>query len=269
MTTPRTDNEDVLLERCDALAIIRINRPHVGNAVGPATMRLLCEKLDEAIEDTSVRVIMLGHRGKHFLSGADFAFLEDLTKTSTGKARDDIYRYFQGASRRLHLCPKPTIAAVGGAAITVGCELAIACDFRIVTPTALFQQSWMRMGLLPPLGGLKALPALVGLGMAKEMVLRMRPVKGEEAVRIGLATELVADADALEPRALQIAEELAVLPPLAYAAAKEGLRRGLEGTFDESWASTLLAQTLLIGSDDFREGFAAVQANRAPQFSGR
>jgi enoyl-CoA hydratase/carnithine racemase len=269
VTTVEISNEAVLLERRGNIAYIRMNRPEVGNAVVPATMRLLCQKLDEAIEDPSVRVLILGHNGKHFLAGADFTFLQDLTQSTTHKAHEEIYRWFQGASRRLHLCTKPTIAAVGGAAITVGCELAVACDFRVVTPEAVFQQSWMRMGLIPPLGGLKVLPALVGYGLAKEMVLRMRPVKGEEAVRTGLASELVSDLTQLEERALSIAQELAALPPLAYAAAKEGLRRGLESSFDEGWSHSLLAQAQLIGSQDFQEGVAAAAQRRTPTFSGR
>jgi len=259
---------DVLVERKGTTAYLRLNRPEVGNAVGPATMKRLCEALDEVIDDSGVRAIVLGHNGKHFLAGADFAFLKALTSTAAVDVKRDIYRYFQGAARRLHLCPKPTVAAVGGSAITVGCELALACDFRVVTPEAVFQQSWIRVGLLPPLGGMKLLPAMVGYGLAKEMILRARAIRGEEALRVGLATELVAQPE-LEARAFALAEELGAMAPLAYAAAKEELRRGLDVSLEDSWAGSLQAQTLLIGSQDFREGFAAVSERRPAAFVGR
>lgn len=258
----------VVVERRGAVAYLKINRPGASNAATPASMRQLCMALDEAIEDDSVCAIVLGHVGKHFIAGADFGFLERLTETSTADVRREIYEYFQGAAKRIHLCPKPTVAAVGGAAITVGCELATACDFRIVTPAAMFQQSWLRVGLIPPLGGLKLLPSLVGYGVAKDMILRGRQVRGEEAVALGLATTMVAPEE-LESAAYAFATELSVVAPMAYGAAKEGLRRGLESSFDESWAANLLAQSLLIGSADFREGVTAVREQRKPVFKGR
>jgi enoyl-CoA hydratase/carnithine racemase len=259
---------DITVERQGPVAFMRINRPQVANAVGPAAMQALCAALDTAIADDGVKAIVLGHTGKHFMAGADLAFLESLKKASGEAVRSDIYQHFQGAAKRLHLCPKPTIAAIGGAAITVGCELALACDFRLVTCAAVFQESWIRLGLIPPLGGLKVLPALVGLGVARDMVLRARAINGQEAVALGLATELV-EPDALEARALELACELAAMAPLAYRSAKEGLRRGADGSLDESWATNLLAQSLLIGSADFREGVTAVQERRAPVFTGR
>lgn len=258
----------VLVEREGATAYVRMNRPEIGNAVGPATMKRLCEVLDEVIEDPTVRAIVLGHTGRHFIAGADFAFLGALTQMSATEVRRDIYQHFQGAARRLHLCPKPTVAAIGGAAITVGCELALACDFRVVTPDSVFQQSWIRVGLLPPLGGLKILPSIVGYGLAKEMILRARPIKGEEALKVGLASELVA-ADELESRAKALAGDLATMAPLAYAASKEELRRGMESSLEDSWEHSLTAQTRLIGSADFREGLQAVTGQRKPNFTGR
>jgi len=260
--------DDVLVERVDDIAYVRMNRPSVSNAMGPTAMQRLCQALDGVIGDPEVRAIVLGHTGKHFLAGADFAFLEDLTRSASLEGMGQIYEWFQGAAKRLHLCRKPTVAAVGGAAITVGCELAIACDFRVVTERAVFQESWIRVGLIPPLGGFKVLPALVGMDLARKMILRAQPVSGAEAVAAGLASELVPP-EVLESRAIALARELAALPPLTYNASKEGLRRGLESSLDESWAHNLLAQGMLLGSEDFREGVTAVRQRRAPVFKGR
>jgi enoyl-CoA hydratase/carnithine racemase len=109
---------------------------------------------------------------------------------------------------------------------------------------------------------------MVGWQMAKEIMLRMRPVKGEEAVRIGLATELVAEAER-EPRALALARELADLPPLAFRAMKEGLWQGLQASFEDSWATAVLNQAMLLRSEDFGEGLSAVRGQRSPLFNGR
>ena len=263
-----SDHSSVILERQGSIAIIRMNRPEISNAASVANMARLCELLDEAIGDPAVKAIVMSHVGRHFIAGADFAFLEDLKTTEGAEVRDKIYTHFQGAAKRLHLCAKPTVAAIGGAAITVGCELAIACDFRIVTEHALFQQSWIKMGLIGPLGSMKLLPQIVGWAMAKDMMLRARAVRGAELVSTGLATELV-DEDNRETRAIALAKELAALPQLSYRATKDGLWQGLQTGFEDSWAVNLLSQSLLIGSQDFREGVDAVQAKRSPSFTGR
>lgn len=252
----------------DGLAIVRFNRPNQSNAVSPPVMMRLCHTLDEVTADPGVEAIVLSHVGKHFVAGAEFEWLETLSGATMPQIRDDIYQWFLGAAKRVHTCPKPVVAAIGGAAITVGFELAIAADFRIVSEKAHFQQSWIRLGLIGPLGSLKLLPTMVGWQMTKEIMLRMRAVKGEEAVRIGLATELVTE-DEREPRAVALARELADLPPLAFRAMKEGLWQGLQASFDDSWATAVLNQSMLLRSEDFEEGLAAVREKRRPDFKGR
>ena len=262
-----SDESSVRVERQGVVAIVRMNRPEISNAVGVASMARLCEVLDEVIGDPAVKGIVLSHVGKHFVAGADFAFLEDLKTTDSADVRDKIYTYFQGAAKRLHLCPKPTVAAIGGAAITVGCELAIACDFRVVTDRARFQLSWIKLGLIGPLGSMKLLPQIVGWALAKDMMLRGRAIEGAEAVQVGLATELVNE-EQREARAIALASELAALPPLSYRATKEGLWQGLQTGFEDSWAVNLANQSLLIGSQDFRESVDAITAKRDPRYTG-
>lgn len=99
-------------------------------------------------------------------AGADLSSLQTLPDLPAARFRSQIYDAALGAVRAVFDCPKPTVAAANGAAMTVGCELALACDFRIVSPTASFQETWVRLGLIPPLGGLFLLPRLVGLGRA-------------------------------------------------------------------------------------------------------
>ena len=262
------NDDSIVIERQDGIAIVRFNRPEASNAVSPPIMQRLCAALDEVIGDAAVGGIVLGHAGRHFVAGADLDWLATLGDKAVPEIRDDIYQWFQGAAKRIHTCPKPVVAAIGGAAITVGFELAIAADFRVVTEKAHFQQSWIRLGLIGPLGSLKLLPAMVGWQMAKDIMLRSRAVKGEEAVRIGLATELVSEAER-EPRAIALARELANLPPLAFRAMKEGMWQGLQASFDDSWGAAVLNQAMLLRSDDFAEGLAAVRENRKGRFIAR
>jgi enoyl-CoA hydratase/carnithine racemase len=259
--------EDLAVEIAGSVGWIRINRPDRRNALRPQTLAEICRALDALAADPAVRALVLSGEGAHFAAGAEFSFLEDLKTTPAPQVKSQIYAHFQGAARRLHLCPKPTIAAVAGAAVTVGCELALTCDFRLVAPSAQFHESWIKLGLLPPLGGLFLLPRLVGAGRAAEIVLAGRPIGAEEAVRIGLASEIVA-ADELNARAQAFAEQLAALPPLAYAAVKDGLRRGAESTMDHEWAANVLAQAMLLGTQDFAEGLAAVMEKRPAAFTG-
>lgn len=259
--------EDVAIRRADGIGHIRINRPDRRNALRPQTLRDICMAVDELASDDTVRAIVLSGEGKHFAAGAEFSFLEDLKTTPAPQVKSSIYAHFQGAARRLYHCKKPTVAAITGAAVTVGCELALACDFRIISPTAVFQESWIRLGLIPPLGGLFLLPRLVGLGRANEICLTGRAVAAEEALRIGLASEMV-DPEALDARAEAFARELADLPPLAYAAAKEALHRGLETGIEPEWTANVSAQAILLGTNDFAEGLAAVVEKRAGRFVG-
>lgn len=259
--------EDLVVESSGPVGWIKINRPDRRNALRRETLVEICRAVDELAAAPGVRALVLAGEGKHFAAGAEFSFLEGLKTTPAPELKSQIYAHFQGAARRLHLCPKPTIAAVAGAAVTVGCELALACDFRLVSPTAEFHESWIKLGLLPPLGGLFLLPRLVGAGRAAEIVLAGRPIGAEEAVRIGLASEVVA-ADSLRQRTQAFAEQLAALPPLAYAAIKEGLRRGAESSMEKEWATNVLAQAMLLGTQDFAEGLAAVVEKRPGVFVG-
>jgi enoyl-CoA hydratase/carnithine racemase len=260
--------EDIALALADGIGTISLSRSDKGNTVRSQTMHELCMAIDQFTADTNCAVIVLRGEGKHFSTGADFTFLDELTRTPTVDIRSQIYVHFQGAVRRFYHCPKPTVALVQGAAITVGCELAAAADFRLASDDSFFQESWIKLGIMPPLGGTFLLPRLIGLGRASEMVLTARTIRATEAYAIGLISEVVAP-DALQARGTEFAHELKLIAPLAYRAVKEALHRGLETDMEIEWSANLSTQAVLLGSEDFKEGLAAVKARRAPKFSGR
>ena len=262
------DFDDILIERSGQVATLVLNRPAAGNTLRPQTLAEICSGMDALSADAEVRVIVLRAEGKNFCAGADFAFLDELTRMSATEIKTQVYTYFQGAAKRIYHCPKPTVALIQGAAVTVGCELALACDFRLVADDASFRESWIKLGLMPPLGGLFLLPRMIGIGRASQMVLRGDAVKAEEAQRIGLASEVVPLGE-LAQRGAVFAAELAALPPLAYAAVKEAMHRGLETTMAAEWSANVLNQAILIGTEDFAEGLDAIKEKRAPAFAGR
>lgn len=240
------------------LARIIVARPKTGNASSPEMLEEIRDAFLALGEDAEVRAIVFMAEGRHFSVGADFAFLDRLSTMPAHEIRDAVYSRFQGAARAIYRCPKPTLALVQGVAVTVGCELALACDFRIAADNARFQESWVKLGIIPPLGGLFLLPRMVGLGRAMDMCLLGRPVPADEALRIGLVNEVVA-ADMLLERGQAFALELAAIPALAYTTIKQGLQRGLETGMESEWQANLSSQSLLLTSDGFKQQLAATK----------
>lgn len=200
---------DIRIDRHDAgIAAVTVARADIGNASSPEMLGEIRDAFAALSTDRDVRAIILAAEGKHFSVGADFAFLQKLTGMAASEIKDTVYANFQGAARAIYRCPKPTLALVQGAAVTVGCELALACDFRIAADSAMFQESWIKLGIMPPLGGTFLLPRIVGLGRAMEMCLRGKQVRAEEALRIGLVSEVVAK-DEFATRGMDLARELA------------------------------------------------------------
>lgn len=236
----------------EGIGRIAFARPAVSNAIRPETMQALCEAIDAHVADPHVRAIVLTGEGRNFAAGADFEWLGRLVSEGAGNVGEDLYTWFKGAAERLWNCPKPTVAAVNGAAITVGCELALVCDARVATPRSRFGETWFNVGLIPPLGGTVLLPRFVGLAWAKRMILEAEIVDGGKALEIGLVDELV-DEDELRARAEQRALRMAAAPPAAFAAAKAAIHRGIESGMEREWALNVPTQAMLIASEEFRE----------------
>jgi enoyl-CoA hydratase/carnithine racemase len=164
--------------------------------------------------------------------------------------------------------PKPVVAAVDGAAVGFGCDLALACDLRVLSTEAYLQEIFVKIGLMPDGGGTFWLPRLVGTGRALEMILLGEPVRAEEARALGLANRVVPPA-ALRDEAMKLAHRLAKGPPLAYAEIKRAVRAAPSSTIEAALESEKKGQLRCLPSSDCMEGVLAWMQKREPVFQGK
>jgi enoyl-CoA hydratase/carnithine racemase len=217
--------EPVTYERTGAAAVVTIDRPERRNAVDGPTAGLLAEAHDRFEADDGARVMVLtGAGGVAFCAGADLKAIETM-----GPRLDDPGGPL-GFTRRM--ASKPTIAAVSGWCLAGGFELALWCDLRIATDTAAFGFTERRFGVPLIDGGTQRLPRVVGLGRALDLILTGRVVEAQEALGMGLVTEVVPAERHLE-RALEIAEGLARFPQDTMLADRRAALEGIGTTFEE------------------------------------
>ena len=262
------DDDLILQERRGAIAWITLNRPDVRNAINPEMREILLAAIADAGSDDAVRCLVLTGAGKGFCTGADIASTSrDTSKRRAGAVRDTIRTGTQRLFRALWELEKPTIAAVNGVTAGFGCHLAFACDLLIASEEARFIEVFARRGIVPDGGGAYLLPRLIGLARAKEMVLFADPWSAADAERIGLVNKVVPPND-LEKVTMEWAERLAAGPTRALGLAKRLLNRSLESSLEASLEEEALAQELVTGTDDIREGMTAFAERRDPRFTG-
>jgi enoyl-CoA hydratase len=247
------------------VAVLTVNRPDALNAFDVDTLTELRDRLRELAEDDEVRVVVLTGAGdRAFAAGADIKYMSGL---DVGQAKEwGALGHEVGAL--LETMPKPTIAAVNGFALGGGCELALACDFRYASSTAKLGQPEVNLGIIPGWGGTQRLARVVGIGLAKELVLTGRVVDAEEALRIGLVNA-IHEPDELLEKTLEVAQALAAKAPLALAAAKEAVNRALAGDHGDNLGREADYFGELFSSTDAKEGMTAFVQKREPKFTGR
>ena len=204
------------------IAYLTIDRPEALNALNAQVLSDLNAALD-AIDLGTIRcVIVRGAGEKSFVAGADIAQMKGLSKAEGevfGKQGNDVFL-------KLENLPIPTIAAVGGYALGGGCELAMSCDIRICSDTAVFGQPEVGLGITPGFGGTQRLARLVGMGMAKQLIYTARNIKSDEALRIGLVNAVYPLAE-LYAAAEKMASTIAANAPIAVRAAKKAMNDGI------------------------------------------
>jgi enoyl-CoA hydratase/carnithine racemase len=256
----------VHVEDRDAVRHVVLNRPEKRNALSAAVIEALGEALHGAAGEESVRVVVLRGAGAMFSSGMETADLAALAANPT-KGRE----YRESILAIWNLCEdmgKPTIAQIHGACLGGAAELALACDVRVMAAEAVIGLVETRVGLIPDVGGCARLPALVGLGRAKELIMASKVIDGTEAERIGLVNR-VAPADALDAATTQMADELLACAPLAVGLAKQVLNAAARPAIAGALEQEIAAQELCATSEDFREGVLAFAERRTPRFRGR
>jgi enoyl-CoA hydratase/carnithine racemase len=175
---------------------------------------------------------------------------------------------YHGIIRAIVSAPKPVIAKVEGPAVGFGCDLALACDIRLMANDAYLEERFVKIGLMPDGGGTFWLPRLIGLGRAMELMLTGDRVTADRALALGL-TNHVHPAAALEEETMKLAQRLAKGPPLAYAAIKRAVRASLGSTIDEALDREKEDQVKLLQSSDCMEGVMAWMQKRDPSFEGK
>jgi enoyl-CoA hydratase/carnithine racemase len=243
-----------------------LNRPEKRNALNGELIAALAAAVEEAAAEDAVRVLVIRGEGAMFSSGMDLNELRALSENPAGLRR--FRRPILAAWNLVEEMPKPTICQIHGAALGGAFELALACDFRTMAEDAVAGIMEVRVGLLPDLGGCSRLPAVVGLGNAKELILTGKVINGREAHRIGFANR-IAPADGLDAASDALAGELLACAPRAVGMAK----RIMDGAAKPALALTLeqevAAQETLAASEDFAEGARAFFEKRDPDFAGR
>lgn len=248
----------------DGVATVTLNRPPV-NPLNSTLFRELGEAAGLLEADSTVKaVIITGSGEKAFAAGADISEMKDLTPV-------EMYRFCQvssAACNAVESMKKPTVAAVNGLALGGGCELALACDFRIASDKAKFGLPEITLGIIPGGGGTQRLPRLIGASRAKELLFLGEMIDAARAEQIGLVNRVAPAAEMMrEARAL--ASKLAARPAHALGVLKEAVNKGLNMNLHDALDFEMKSFILTFASDDRREGFSAFAEKRKPKFTDK
>jgi enoyl-CoA hydratase len=257
--------ENLLLERAEGIAVVTVNRPKVLNALNTQTLDELRRTVLALKHDEAVRcVIITGAGEKAFVAGAD---INELAVQSPTGGRDHAMAG-QHVFDLIEQMGKPVIAAINGYALGGGCELAMACTFRVAADTARLGQPEINLGIIPGYAGTQRLARLVGRGRALEILLTGDAITAEEAHRLGLVNRVVPAAELMtETRSL--AASLATKAPVAVRYIIDAVNKGLQMPFAEAQVYEATLFGLVASTDDMREGTRAFLEKRKAAFKGK
>jgi enoyl-CoA hydratase/carnithine racemase len=256
----------VEIEDRGAVRHIVLDRPEKRNAFNGELIEATGHAFEDAAADDSVRVVVVRGNGAMFSSGMDLGSLKEVSSAPENLRdfREPIVRWWN----LLEEMPKPTIAQIHGACIGGAMELALAADMRVMATDAVAAILEVKIGLIPDVGGCSRLPAVVGVGRAKELIMTGRFLGAEEALSIGFANR-IAPPDELDATTEALCNELLAAAPIAVSLAKSVIDRAAKPALEETLELEVDAQARLAASADFAEGASAFMEKRAPTFAGR
>lgn len=282
-------SEEILLTQLENNVLtITLNRPKSRNALSPELMRALLDTLSDAAEDARVRCVLLQGNGKDFCVGGDIAAAKDANQKKELTPEEHVAAEERAAKRGpvsadlmtkwlrrnskvaelLHTMPKPTVANLKGNVVGAGIGLALACDFRVVADSAKMKGGFSAVGYSGDFASGYFLTHLLGAAKAKEVLMLNRSMKAEQMNSLGLATEFVA-ADEADGVALNLARELAELPPIALSYMKQNVKKALNANLSDYLDLEAINQNRCSQTDDSKEAVKAFFEKRSPIFRGK
>ena len=248
----------------DYVAVATISRPPA-NALSQDLIKEINTMLDTVEHDDAVRAIVLHGEGKFFSAGAD---IKEFTSVTSGEQFASLAKNGQVVFERMETFSKPILAAIHGAALGGGLELAMGCHMRFVTEKAKLGLPELQLGIIPGFAGTQRLPRYVGMAKAAEMMFTSEPISGLEAVQWGLANKAFTDEELL-PKTIEIAKKIAKKSPIALKAAIDALQFAKTASFHEGVEAEANAFGTVFVSEDAKEGISAFIEKREPVFNGK
>ena len=279
MTTEQTTEqttEHLIARRHDGVLDLTLNQPDKLNALSDSMIAGLLEELGRAAHDPDVRCVVVSGAGRGFCSGGDVSRMRDRNEgAAAGKAAEQTVEQRMATLRRaeeislmLHELPKPTIAAINGAAAGAGLSLALACDLRIAADSARLITAFARVGFSGDFGGTWLMTRLVGPARAKEFYFLADPIEASQALALGLVNRVVPAASLMAETAA-LAKRIASGPAIAYGYMKANINAALTADFRTLLDREAVGQTLTGRTEDHREAVKAFLEKRQPTFKGR
>lgn len=246
------------------IILVEMNRPHAANALNTRMAAELIEFFEAvSMEPSKVRCIVLTGAGNAFCAGGDLKERRGMSDAAWRRQ----HLIFERMARALFSCPVPLIAAVNGAAVGGGCEIAAACDFIYAADTALFAFPEVSLGIIPGAGGTQSIPRAIGERRAMEMIMSAKRFSAAEACEWGLVNRVL-PLQNLQDAAIEVATEISSRAPLAVRQAKQSIRRGLQMSLSDGLAFEIEAYNRLVSTKDRQEGINAANEKRRPDFRG-
>lgn len=252
---------NILYSMENGISVITLNRPKAWNALCSELNEEIIDVLNRIKNDQTVRVLIITGGPKVFAAGADIKQMAKATPMDAQRTADQ----GQLINNMLEELPFPVIAAVNGMALGGGCEMTLACDFRVVGESASFAFPEVSLGILPGAGGTQRMTHLIGPTRTKEMILLGRKITGKEAYELGLATVTVPD-DQVWKEALKMAEKLKCMPAYACAMAKRSINLGELYGLEAGKKFERELFSLCFGNPDQAEGMDAFVNKRSPEY---